>query len=298
MKKVLILIGVFFITVTSQACEICGCGVGNFYLGMMPRYNNQFIGLRYRYMSFSSKPADEPGEFSHDTYRSIELWGGMKLAKKWQAMAFVPYQMNQRITNEKSTTSNGLGDITILLNYRLLNAATKNGNQQLWLGGGAKLPSGKYKVDFTNPENNLGDPNAQAGSGSVDFLTNLNHNLSLGKWGLNTSANYKVNTTNSNNFKFGNRFTVSSLAYRRFQSKAVGITPVLGGMFENAAANYFETNRVEMTGGNALFASSGIELSFKKIALGFNTQLPLSQNLSMGQTQAKARGLLQMTFTL
>lgn len=298
MKKLLILMGFITITFSSQACEICGCGVGNFYLGMMPRYNNQFIGLRYRYMSFTSTPHDDHSEYSHDTYRSMELWGGMKLGKKWQAMAFVPYQMNQRITNEKSTTSNGLGDITLLFNYRLLNSAIAKGNQQLWLGGGAKLPTGKYKIDFTNPENNLGDPNAQAGSGSVDFLANINHNLSLGKWGLNTTANYKVNTTNTSNFKFGNRFTVSSLAYHRFQAKSVGITPVLGGLYENASANRFEKSEVEMTGGYALFASSGLELSLKKVALGFNAQLPLSQNFSMNQTQAKSRGLIHLTFTL
>ena len=81
----------------TRACEICGCGVGNFYMGMVPKYGNQFIGVRYRYTNYESKMHDDPEEFSNDYYKTIELWGAWNASKRWQLMAFVPSLVNKRV---------------------------------------------------------------------------------------------------------------------------------------------------------------------------------------------------------
>jgi hypothetical protein len=300
MKKLIITVIICIVCEIQPAgaCEICGCGVGNFYMGMVPKFNSKFIGLRYRYIGFSSQVKNSMSEFSRDTYQSLELWSGWKLGKKWQAMIFIPYQYNIRITNEGEKKSNGLGDITLLTNYRLINQPIGHGNQQLLIGGGIKVPSGAYKIDFTDPKINLGDPNAKAGTGSVDLLFNINHNISIQQWGINTMVSYKANSANQENYKFGNRLSANSLAYYRFKFKTMGIAPVIGGLYELSAPNYFQHERIEQTGGYAAFGLAGLEMNYSKVAFGLNVQAPLKQNLSQTQTQAKPRGLVHLTFTL
>src|SRR6478752_10510374 len=119
-----------------KACEICGCSTGNFYLGMVPKFNSKFIGIRYRSLHYRSQMQDNPSEFSNDYYKTMEIWGGWNLTKKWQVMTFIPYQMNQRYTDDGSKMSNGLGDITLLANYNIWNNGVSLVSQQFWIGGG------------------------------------------------------------------------------------------------------------------------------------------------------------------
>ncbi len=301
MKALKIIVITFAITLASvsgiRACEICGCGTGNFYLGMVPKFNSKFIGVRYRTLSYRTYMQDSPSEFSKDNYKTMEVWGGWNLGKKWQMMTFIPYQMNQRITDDGDKYSSGLGDITVLTNYKVWSNGVSLVSQQFWVGAGVKLATGHYKIDFSDPENNLGDPNGQTGTGSTDLLLNANHSITYWNWGLNTTANYKINSANADQFKFGNRFSVNMLAYHRFTAKSFNIAPAVGAFFERSAGNSYKDQRIELTGGHAVFASTGLEMSYKKIAMGISVQSPLSQNYAAHQTVAKARGLSHLTFT-
>ncbi|MEP7259425.1 MAG: transporter, partial [Flavitalea sp.] len=50
-KRCLLIIVTIAISYGSMACDICGCGVGNSYIGILPDFNKRIIGLRYRYNS-------------------------------------------------------------------------------------------------------------------------------------------------------------------------------------------------------------------------------------------------------
>lgn len=302
MKKVFFIGILLFSLQQCFACEICGCGVGNFYIGLLPNFKNKFFGIRYQYMHYHTQLANDKTQFSNDFYKTIELWSGFNINTKWQVLVFVPYQVNKQLSDDGLKNQNGLGDVSTLINYELLNVRSHSGNsniqQQLWIGGGIKLPTGKYNADITSINATPADVNSQSGTGSTDFLLNAAYNLNINRVGLNTSVNYKINTKNKSQYQFGNRFTANTFAYYKTSVAGLGLAPNVGLLYENASANKLNKSTVSETGGNILLASGGLEVNFKRIAIGTNLQLPISQNFAEGQTQSKLRGLVHLTFAL
>ncbi len=86
------------------------------------------------------------------------------------------------------------------------------------MGAGLKLPAGKYNVNFKNAstpdlQELLGDVNSEMGTGSLDFIANTIYTIQFKRFGISTTANYKINSSNKSDFKFGDRFTINSFAY-------------------------------------------------------------------------------------
>jgi hypothetical protein len=304
MKKTFIVSILFLIAfTTSNACEICGCGVGNFYMGMLPRFKSKFIGVRYSYMRYHTELAADKTQFSDDYYKTAEVWTGWNLSEKWQLLGFVPYHFNKKISDDGIKETNGLGDITLLTNYKLLhtrktNAANGSVEQQLWIGGGIKLPTGAYHVDLSDPDANIGDVNSQAGTGTTDFLLNGMYHININRTGISTSLNYKINTANSEGYRFGNRLSVNSFVYHRLPVVGISIAPNIGVLYEHASINHSSGDVVEQTGGYIWNASAGVELNFNKIAVGINALLPVAQDFAERQTNAKNRGVVHVSFAL
>jgi hypothetical protein len=302
MKKALLGAFSFLVLFSASACDICGCGVGNFYLGLLPHFNSKFFGIRYQYMHYHTQLASDASQFSNDYYKTVELWSGFNIGKRLQLLAFVPYHINKQYTDDGIKTQSGIGDVSLLLNYNLFQSKTSDAknmiHQQLWIGGGLKLPTGKNDVDVNDPLVNPGDVNSQNGTGSTDLLLNASYDVTINKFGLNTSANYKINTDNKTGYRFGNRFTANTFAYYKLRAMGLGLAPNIGLMYENAAANNLNKATVVQTGGNLTSLAGGVEVNFNKIALGVNVQLPVSQNFAEGQTQLKIKGLVHFTFAL
>ena len=291
----------FLLSISANACEICGCGLGSYYIGMMPQFSHKFIGLRYQYRRFHTVMADDASQFSNDYYKTTELWAGWNIGKKWQLIAILPYNIVHQVSDDGVTNNQGIGDIAVMANYKLFDLnSNRNGRafaQQLWFGAGIKVPTGKFNVDATDPAL-VAVANTQTGSASTDFMLNAMYNVRINKLGINTSASYKINTSNRDKYSFGNKFSAGSMVYYAAKKGAVGIMPNMGLMFENTASNSLQKVTVAQTGGHLFSASAGLELSYKKLTVGASVQLPLSQNFSNGQTELKSKGMLHVTFTL
>jgi hypothetical protein len=302
-KLYVVLLAVFGFYLPTRACPICGCGGGNLYMGLMPDFQYHFVGLRYHYTHYYSQLVNDPSQHSNNYYNTIEFWGGLRLGKKFQLMAFVPYYENKQVDDDGTTYTHGLGDITVMGQYQVFQSKSFMGNhkmvnQQLWLGGGIKLPTGPFNINMQDSSTTVADINAQIGTGSVDFLLNGMYNLNIRNFGVSASVTYKINTINDEHYKYGNKFTGNLIAYYHFSKKSVILTPNAGIGFENVAINELEGKNVQYTGSQVMTAIAGLELNINRINIGVNTQLPLAQNFAEGQTSLKMGAMMHITFEL
>ena len=296
MKKLILLALLALLLHQSFACDLCGCNSGNYFIGPLPQFTSHFVSLRYSFQQYHTVLQEDASQFSNDHYETAELMLGTRIKNKWQLLAFIPYSKSKLVSDDGTNRHSGLGDITLNGNFNLLdkmalNKDTNTVGQQLWIGAGIKLPTGKFNVD---EEEIVSSANSQPGSGSVDFLLNALYTLQIKSWGLNVNANYKINQS-ADHFKFGNRFTPTAFLFRNFNFGQLTISPNVGMLYEHFSANVFNDEKVADTGGHNLFSSAGIELKYKRLAIGGSAQLPISSDLSSGQTKAESRGMCHIS---
>ena len=166
------------------------------------------------------------------------------------------------------------------------------------MGGGVKLPTGKFNADLTNTTELVAEANGQLGTGSVDFLLNAAYNVRVNKFGVNTAINYKINSANKGQYFFGNRFSASSFAYYQLNLGEMGITPNIGLLYEHAEPNKLASTKVDLSGGYATYAAIGVDVAINKVSLGLSIQMPIAQDFAAGQTKSIIRGVAHITFAL
>lgn len=295
MKKIYLLLISLVCISCAYCCDICGCSSGNYFIGPYPFFHNHFFGVRYTYRSFHTTLTGDPSQFSKDFYQTIELWGGWRIGKKWQVFAFVPYNINHQNSDDGLKNNSGLGDISLILNYNLFTKKSANNiRQELWIGGGLKLPTGKFNA---NAADLIASANSQAGTGSMDFLVDATYALHIHKLGFSSNLTYKINEA-ANGYKFGNRLSSNTFGSYSLASRKVTYSPNLGILYEKLNANILNKEAIASTGGYSVQGSMGIDIMIKKVVFGANIQLPISENISDGQTHTLVKGMAHVTFLL
>lgn len=285
-----------------MACDICGCGNGSSFFGILPQSHRSFVGLRYGYKSYSSH-LTSVNLRSEETFQKAELWGRFYPVRKLQVLAFVPYFVNRQtlVKTGEQLTLQGLGDASVLANYNVLNtlmdSTTHKIDHSLLLGGGIKLPTGHYRYDPLS-DAEVANANFQLGTGSVDVMLNAVYTVRYRQWSINADATYKLNGTNSNNYKFGNRTMVNTSVLYFGQIGGVTLVPNAGMAYESARRDRDQGVTSSRTGGYATFATAGIEGYTKGVSMGVNYQKPVMQNLSNGELRANNRLNVHLTLLI
>ncbi|GAA3924163.1 hypothetical protein GCM10022209_16780 [Chitinophaga oryziterrae] len=289
----------------AHACDICGCGVGSYYIGILPDFKKRFLGLRYQYKTLRSHlgPAGTTSYLTTDeTYQTTELWGGWNIGKHFRVLGFVPVNFNSRENQGVTMSKSGIGDIAIIGYYQLLDKQQTILNskllvQSLWIGGGIKVPTGKYEP--TERQENEDTPNNfQLGTASTDFTLNVMYDVRLMDFGVNTNMSYKINTANKYDYRYGNKFSANILAYYKFRvAEKMTVAPNAGILYETAVKDKEDKKyAVDISGGHSLMATTGIEATFGPISLGGNFQPVISQQLADKRIKAGNRGMVHLTY--
>jgi hypothetical protein len=306
MKKLMLFIFILGMTAPEvKACEICGCGIGDSYIGILPEFNKNIFGFRYRYNSMLTH-IGVGGAITYlttaESYRTLEAWAGINVTRNFRLMASVPYSFDERSNQGTTITKNGPGDISFSAFYQLIHSRKQVSDkllvQSLWIGGGLKLPTGNYNPlsKSTSAESaNL----FQLGTGSTDFTLTALYDIRLQDAGFNLNGSYRINTVNAYQYQYGNKFSVSAQFYYKFKiEKNLTISPNAGMLSEKGQQDTDHSIPVDISGGNLILGSLGAELAYKKIAVGGNWQTPLTQNLANGIIKANNRCMIHFSFLI
>ncbi|NIG55745.1 transporter [Chitinophaga sp. Cy-1792] len=305
MKKIIVLLTFIFLTSYKlYACDICGCGVGSYYIGILPDFKQKFVGLRYQYKTLTSH-LGPGGTHSYlttaETYQTAELWGGWNIGKRFRVIGFVPVNFNSRENQGATLRRSGPGDIAAVGYYQLFDQQQTVGNkllvQSLWVGAGIKLPTGKYEP-AEHKENEDTPNNFQLGTASTDFTLNAMYDVRLMDFGINANVSYKVNTGNRYDYRYGNKFTANLLAYYKIRATSkVTVAPNAGMLYETAAQDTeAKKYAVDNSGGYTLMGTTGLEVTMGNISLGANWQPVIAQQLANNTLKAGSRAMVHISY--
>ena len=280
-----------------EDCDACGCSASGGGMGFSSMIDRNFAGVRYFYQSYSSRD----GVFNNspwidENFNTVQAWARIPVAKKLQLTALVPYHLHNRELSSGTQELKGLGDITVLGLYTI--AQTKKDsavfNHTVQAGAGVKAPTGKY--DGAN--NGSVNPSFQLGTGSWDYMLAAEYVVMYNKSGLNAMANYTVKTENDKHYQFGNQWNYAATLFYVAEKRDYTLVPQAGVAGEVYAANRQFNEELPDTAGDILLGNIGIEAGYKKLSLGLNAMLPISQNLTGGKVEANYRWSVNLNYSL
>lgn len=287
-----------------EDCDACGCSSSGASLGMGGIIDNNFIGVRYLHQEYQSKDGIFSDSPKIDEYfNTIQVWSRIPIIKQLEAQVFIPYHFHSREYVNKATSIKGLGDISVLLNYTLIDKKVGGYikkidkvysiNHLLRLGGGVKLPTGSYDEAINNAVN----PSFQLGTGSLDYIASLQYIFKYNSFGITNYTNYYIKTTNDKEYKFGNQFNFSSTLFYVFKNaENQTFVPSAGVSGEFYSKNQLYKLDVKNTDGSVVFSTIGVEYNTKNITVGTSAMYPINQKLAQGTIDVKFRSTLYLNY--
>lgn len=228
------------------------------------------------------------------------------LGKHWAFSLSIPFIFQSRRTNSDEQSSFGLGDISLVTQYNLI----QKDNLSIFLASGIELPTGL--TGHTSTSSIILSPDMQSGSGTLDFLFGgslFYNNLSNSPLSSSIEFLYKRNGTNDNfagtDFFEGRRFgfgheTLLTLGFNYLLVHRLGfITPDLTLKYRHSTPNREQLIEAPNSGG--FWVSLPFGLSFQPDldkSVRVFAELPLYQDLSGLQITTSFSVGIQLRYSL
>jgi hypothetical protein len=286
---------IFFMLIAAlniNACEVCGCGASGSYFALQPALDKNMAGMRWNMSAFDSHLNMGQRFRTQEVFHNAELFLRYYPISRLQVQASIPFAFNKQHTNAGTFSQQGIADISIAVNYNILEKNrlwdSSEFSHALIAGLACKLPTGKWKIDQTN-QDEVNNPNFQNGTGSTDFTLMATYMLRYSDLGLTTEYRYRINTANADNYHFGNQLSIGASCFTSFELPDIAIIPKTGALFEYMQQNTQNGVPVSVTGGKALFMMIGTDLIWNSVLLSGLIQIPIWQQLGNGALQNHTR---------
>ena len=286
----------------SYGCDFCGCAPGGNYTGIFPQFSKNILGVRHRYQSFNHPRTalnyNGESRVLTDVYRTTEIWGRFYPHPRIQLFVFVPYRSHERTESLRSTVIDGIGDISAMANYAVINTGDSLGRafrHTLLVGAGVKLPTGKYQQ--RDADRTMLPAQFQIGTGGYTLSANVNYTLRYENLGINSDLSFRHNTANEWGYRFGAQTAATANVFYWINAGKTAILPSAGLAWEYYERDTEFDRAKEVTGGEVVLANAGVDLYFPRFFVQASAQKPLDQNLPFAQPKGKLRLTVSVAFT-
>ncbi|NCI45670.1 transporter [Sediminibacterium soli] len=281
-------------SINARACDICGCAIGNNNPYLFPNASRRFVGVAYYHRFYRLQPPHA----AHASMRSENLLlnAQVSLGGRFRLQAVLPYIVNRYTSDSRAETKSGLGDLSLLIGYNLLNKKTGATGHLATITAGLKLNTASSTPGLVSSTDAL---ELQTGSGSTDYLVAGTYRLTQANWILLLQGNYRYNTQDKKSgLRFGDAASASVALYRKIPFSLFTLIPYATGSTERRmddARNHVLTTG---SGGHISLAGAGLDLNTRRLAFGISCQVPVSQSLAGGIIREAARFNAHAFFTL
>lgn len=288
----------YYLYMDDDDCDACGCSANGGSMGFGSMLNNNFVGVRYIYQSYTTKE----GIFNNspwidENFNTIQIWSRVPVTKRIQLTALLPYHDNNRELVTGKEAISGVGDFTFMGMFTLVQPKMDSVtvySHKLQLGGGLKAPTGKYNV----ANNGTLNPSFQLGTGSWDYLLVTEYVVKRKLFGINTALSYTIKTENKKLYQFGNQLNYGSTLFYLLDLNKIKFVPQVGFAGEIYESNKQVKQEVIGTKGTILFSKIGLEIGKDKFSLGLNLMNPINQNLTGGNVKVNYRMSFNLNYQL
>jgi hypothetical protein len=301
MRSLLLTVALLAFGSAASACDVCGCSIGGNYFGILPQFHRHFVGFRWSEQSFQSahsRKAAQEGRFDSDEqFRTVDILGRFYPIRRLQVLVLAPYHDFRRTESGVLTHTQGLGDVSLLGNFILLNTGDslhRRWQHTLTVGGGIKLPTGRHNL--TNAEGETLLANLQPGSGSTDFMLSATYTLRRGAWGLTADVLGRLNTANKQDYQFGHRASGSAKVFYWKNIRKLTFLPNAGLFSDASLPSRDGHSDAEGTGGLVTLATAGLDVYAGRFSTGFTFQQPVYQYIGEGKVHVQPRWMATLNY--
>ncbi|MBK7684019.1 MAG: hypothetical protein IPJ26_16860 [Bacteroidetes bacterium] len=288
----------------SIACDVCGS-----FIGIHPGDKKAYVSMFYRYVSFSGSHTtnstffpdggmrightDHAGSNANsskdfEVYRAAEWRARYYLHSRIELSVIAPYVFNTAYENSKRTRNSGLGDLSTLIGWQMINeASTGKFNHRLLLGAGVKWGIGDENQKVNNERLSI---LLQPGTGSNDVLFFANYQLGRGNWSWNVLPMYKINGKNQFEERVSNSTTFfSSISYQWKRNENFKVMPSIQSYFESMNGVEVSGEKLAGTSMEELFLGPGVDLFYKNIGFSSSGWWSVMQNQNESMMTSRIR---------
>jgi hypothetical protein len=266
------------------ACDACGASITSGYVGILPQFTRHFVGIKYQFRYFSSTSIGDPqGSYRNkEFYHTWNVWGRISPHKRVQILINVP--VNYYLQHDQGTVRelSGPGDIWTLCQYQLVrtpDSLKKKVRQSLLVGGGIKLPTGRYNL---YDPNGFYDRNMQPGTGSWDALFSSQYTIRWKGWGMNIESNARISTLNPDNYLYGHQVNGSLKGFYWGQKNKISYLVSSGVQYDYRSKDLYLHQFLPTTGGHLLSVTASADVYMPKWAIGLDFKIPLYAHMGGG----------------
>lgn len=284
---------------TASACDVCGCGVGSPYAGLVPDAERLAIGLRLRSSAWRSHLTYGERFRTEEHFLRSELWTRVPLSDAFQASVTIPWASNNQVLLQSGTRWNqqGIGDIVLGLSW-LWSAERDLGDDDAWLGSlvagaAVSLPTGRWQYDVDGTD--VANANFQMGTGSVDPMVTLTSTLRTTTTGVQLQATARIPTENGNRYRFGTSLTSFLSAFHIVMIDDIRLLPHIDLTVDVAQANSDIYGTIPLTGGWVVAPGAGLDCTVGSMTFQAMVAVPVAQNMGNGALASDLRWTLGIT---